>query len=174
MPRFSDPEPLGPGHALGGFDCGGSSLNLWLERHARSAAGAGSARTYVVTDDEQGRVVGYHALTVATLEHQDATARAAKGMPRHEIPAVLLARLAVDESVKGRGIGAVLLRDAMMRALAVSEEAGIRLLVVHALDEAARAFYLHFGFEPSPTDPMNLQMLIKDIRVSLEAAAAKR
>ena len=94
MPRFADPEPLGPEHVLAGFDCGVGSLNLWLERHARSATGAGSARTYVVTDNDQGRVVGYHALTVASIDHRDATDRATKGMPRHQIPAVLLARLA--------------------------------------------------------------------------------
>ncbi len=93
-------------------------------------------------------------------------------MPRHQIPAVLVARLAVDNSVKGRGIGAFLVQDAMARALAVCEEAGIRILLVHALDEIARDFYLHFGFEPSPTDAMNLQLLIKDIRSSLDAAAA--
>lgn len=171
MPRFSDPEPLGPGHSLSGFECGVGSLNTWLERHARAATGAGSARTYVVTDRVQSRVVGYHALTVASVEHRDATRRASKGMPRHPIPAVLLARLAVDESVKGRGIGAFLLRDAMSRALAVSEEAGIRLLLVHALGEDARRFYSHFGFEPSPTDEMNLQLIVKDIRASLDAVA---
>ena len=172
MPHFVVPEPLGPAHELGGFDCGVGSFNLWLERHARSAAAAGSARTYVVTDDEQDRVVGYHTLAVASIEHAEATARAAKGMPRHEIGAVLLVRLAVDRLVGDWGIGAFLLRDAMVRAVAVSEEIGIRLLVVHALNEAARDFYLHFGFEPSPTNAMNLQMLIKDIRSSLPAAAA--
>jgi GNAT superfamily N-acetyltransferase len=116
-------------------------------------------------------VVGYHALAGASIEHLDATHRAAKGMPRHQIPALLLARLAVDESVKGRGLGAFLLRDAMMRTLSVSEQVGIRLLLVHALNDDARPFYEHFGFEPSPTDPMNLQMIVKDIRASLEAAA---
>ena len=173
MPRFTDPEPLGPEHVLAGFDCGVESLNVWLERHARLAMGAGSARTYVVVENDQARVVGYHALTVASIERRDATDRATEGMPRHQIPAVLLARLAVDKSVERRGIGAFLLRDAMERAIAVSEQAGIRLLLVHAVDEQARNFYLHFGFTPSPTDPLNLQMLIKDIRASLEAAAAK-
>jgi GNAT superfamily N-acetyltransferase len=171
--RFSDPEPLGPGHSVGGFDCGEGSLNLWLERFARDAAAVGSARTYVVTHTEQSRVVGYHALTVASIEHEDATERATKGMPRHQIPAVLLARLAVDESVKGEGLGAFLLRDAMTRALAVSEEAGVRLLLAHALNEQARQFYLRFGFEPSPTDELNLQLLMKDIRASLDAAAGR-
>lgn len=89
-------------------------------------------------------------------------------MPRHPIPAVLLARLAVAESVQGRDIGAFLLRDVMVRTVAVSEETGIRLMLAHALSESAREFYLHFGFEPSPTNHMNVQMIVKDIRASLE------
>lgn len=173
MPRFSDPEPLAREHVLGGFDCGEASLDTWLEQHARAAAGASSARTYVVTDSDQDRVVGYHALTVASIEHKQATGRASKGMPRHPIPAVLLARLAVDRSVQGRGLGAFLMRDAMHRALAVSEEAGVRLLLVHAMSESAARFYSHFGFEPSPTDPMNLQLMMKDIRASLDTAAGE-
>ena len=174
MPRFSDPEPLAERHALGGFDCGEPSLDLWLARHARAATAAGSAKAYVITDVEQERVIGYHALTVASIDREDATDRAAKGMPRHQIPAVLLARLAVDESVQGRGIGAFLLRDAMHRALAVSEEAGARLLLTHALTGPARDFYSRHGFEPSPSDAMNLQLLMKDIRSSLDAAAEGR
>jgi GNAT superfamily N-acetyltransferase len=89
-------------------------------------------------------------------------------MPRHPIPAILLARLAVDESVQGEGIGATLLADAMERTLRVAEETGIRLLLVHAVDEDARSFYLHYGFEASPSDLMNLQLLIKDIRATIE------
>lgn len=171
MPRFSDPEPLGSGHSLNGFDCGEGSLNLWLHRHARQASGVGSAKTYVVTDNQQGRVVGYHALAVASIEHEDATDRAVKGMPQHQIPSVLLARLAVDESVQRKGIGAFLLRDAMTRTLAVAEEAGVRLLLAHALNAKARKFYEHFGFEPSPTDEMNMQIIVKDVQASLEKAA---
>jgi GNAT superfamily N-acetyltransferase len=172
LSRFSDPERLSAEHSLSGFQCGEGSLNNWLERHARTASASGSAQTFVVTDESQGgRVVGYYALVVASVTHADATERAAKGMPRHDIPAVLLARLAVDESVRGRGIGAFLLRDAMTRAIAVSEEAGVRLMLVHAIHDGARAFYEHFGFEPSPTDGLNLQMIIKDMRASLDAAA---
>ncbi len=89
-------------------------------------------------------------------------------MPKHPIPAMLLARLAVDRAVQGKGIGAFLLRDAMSRALSVAEQAGMRLLLVHALSEEARAFYEHFGFEASPTDAMNLQLLVKDIRLALD------
>lgn len=167
MALFCDPELLGPSHVLEGFDCGVPSLDQWLVNHARSAASAGSARTYVTVDCEQNRVVGYHSLTVASIEHNRATARTAKGMPGHSIPVALLARLAVDRSAQGRGLGAWLLKDAMIRTCTASEEVGIRAMLVHAKDETAKAFYLRFGFEPSPTDPLNLQMLVKDIRKTL-------
>lgn len=170
MPRFLDPQPLDNEHRINGFDCGVGSLDIWLVKHARTAAGAGSGRTYVVVDAEQDRVVGYHALSLASIEHADATDRGRKGMPGYPIPAMLLARLAVDRTVQGRGIGAFLLRDAMSRALSVAEQAGMRLLLVHALNDDARAFYEHFGFEPSPSDAMNLQLLVKDIRLALDSA----
>lgn len=168
MPRFLDPQPLDGEHRVNGFDCGVGSLDVWLVKHARAAAGAGSARTYVVLDSEQDRVVGYHALSLASIEHGDATDRARSGMPKHPIPAMLLARLAVDGAVQRRGIGAFLLRDAMSRALSVAEQAGMRLLLVHALNDEARAFYERFGFEASPTDAVNLQLLVKDIRLALD------
>jgi GNAT superfamily N-acetyltransferase len=165
---FRDPEPLAPVHNTHGFDCGVESLNLWLQEHAAQAGTVGSARTFVIHDNEQDRVVGYHALSAASVTHHEATARAAKGMPRHPIPAALLARLAVDTTVQGRGIGARLLRDAMLRTLNAAESVGIRVQLVHATDEDARAFYERHGFEPSPTDPLNLQMLIKDIRAAVD------
>jgi GNAT superfamily N-acetyltransferase len=167
--RFSDPAPLAPGHDTEDFDCGVGSLSLWLKQHATQARAVGSARTFVVSDETQHRVVGYYALTAASITHKQATARAAKGMPRHPIPAALLARLAVDRSVQGHGIGAFLLRDAMLRTMAAAESVGIRVLLVHAIDDNARRFYEHHGFEPSPTDPRNLQMLMKDIRAAAEA-----
>lgn len=170
MPRFSEPEPLGAGHVLEDFDCGRPSLNVWLIEHAATAAAVGSARTYVVTDSEQHeRVVGFHALTAASLEREAATARAINGMPRYPVPVVLLARLAVDSTVSSRGLGAWLLRDAMTRALAASKTVGIRVMLVHALDDRARAFYRHHGLEPSPTDPLHLMILIKDIEAAIRA-----
>jgi GNAT superfamily N-acetyltransferase len=166
--RFGDPEPLDRSHMLDGFDSGVESLNVWLIEHARQAVAAGSARVFVMPDAEQHRVCGYYALAAAAVANEQATERARKGQPRHPIPAVLLARLAVDVSVQGRGIGAWLLQDAMRRALSASEAVGMRVLLVHALDDNARSFYERWGFEPSPTDPLNLQMLFKDIRKSLE------
>ncbi len=168
MAQFSDPEPLGPDHVLDGFDCGQSSLNVWLTRYARQAAAAGSARSYVVIDAEQRRVVGYHALTAGELEREATSARVIKGMPQYPIPVILLARLAVDLSVAGRGLGSWLLRDAMLRALAASETIGVRAMLVHAIDDDARTFYRHHGLEPSPTDPLHLMILIKDIAKAIQ------
>ena len=170
MARFGDPEPLDSDQVLEGFDCGRASLNLWLTRYARQAGTAGSARTYVIVDSKQGSVVGYHALTAAGIEREAATARVIKGMPQYPIPVVLLARLAVDLSVARRGLGAWLLRDAMRRTLTASETVGVRAMLVHAIDDEARGFYLRHGLEPSPTDPMHLMVLIKDIVKALDAA----
>ena len=172
MSRFRDPEALGASHNIEDFDCGVESLNLWLKKHAAQAAAVGSARTYVVYDNQQERIVGYHALANASITHREATARAAKGMPRYPIPAVLLARLAVDVTVQGRGIGAWLLRDAWLRTLSAAESFGIRVLLTHAIDDSARNFYERHGFEPSPTDAFNLQILIKDIRAAVDHASA--
>jgi GNAT superfamily N-acetyltransferase len=173
VPRFLDPQPLDHEHRVNGFECGVGSLDVWLVRHARAAAGAESARTYVVVDAQQDRVIGYYALTLASIEQAEATERARRGMPNQPVPAMLLARLAVDRTAQGRGIGAFLLKDAMGRALAVAEQAGMRLMLVHALNGDARKFYEHFGFERSPSDPMNLQLLTKDIRASLDSAGQR-
>jgi GNAT superfamily N-acetyltransferase len=170
--RFGDPEPLRAGHILEGFDCGRESLNVWLLKHAgaaAAAAAAGLARTYVSVDADQNRVVGYHALTAASVERQATTARVIKGMPRYPVPVVLLARLAVDTSVSRRGLGAWLLRDAMTRTVAASETIGVRAMLVHAIDENARRFYVGHGLEPSRTDPLHLMILVKDM---VAAAAA--
>ena len=170
MTRFRDPEPLASWHDIERFDSGRESLDRWLRKHASQAASAGSARTYVVHDEQENRVAGYHSLAAASVGQAEATQRAAMGMPRHPISAVLLARLAVDRSVQGQGIGAWLLRDAMLRTLNAADSVAARVLLVHAIDDPARRFYLHHGFEPSPTDPLNLQILVKDIRAAVERA----
>lgn len=169
MPRFSDLRALGADDELDDFDCGISSLNQWLSRYARVAAAAGSARTFVVLDAGQERIVGYHALAAASIEHADATERVRKSMPRYPIPAILLARLAVDLSVQGRGVGAWLLADAMRRSMSAAEQVGIRALIVYAIDDRARRFYERHGLTPSASDPQHLMILIKDIRAALDA-----
>ena len=125
-------------------------------------------------DSEQHRVVGYHSLTAAGLEREAATARVIKGMPRYPVPVVLLARLAVDLSVaRRRGLGAWLLRDAMLRTLSAGETIGVRAMLVHAQDQDARRFYFRHGLEPSPSDPLHLMILLKDIAASIGAAGGQ-
>jgi GNAT superfamily N-acetyltransferase len=157
--------------ALWQGECGVGSLDIWLVKHARAAVGAGSARTYVVVDAEQDLVVGYHPLSVASIEHREATDRARKGIPSNPMPAMLLARLAVDKTVQGKGIGVFLLKDAMSGGL--GRRAGrTRLLLVHAVNDQARTFYEHLGFEASSTDSLIMQLMIKDIRLALDASVS--
>jgi GNAT superfamily N-acetyltransferase len=109
-------------------------------------------------------IVGYHTLTVGQVILEDAPDRLKRGLAKHPIPIMLLARLAIDRRWQGRGVGKALLRDAMQRTLQAADIAGIRALAVHAKDEEARHFYEHFDFAPSPADPMHLFVLLKDVR----------
>ena len=148
-------------HDLDSFDCGVEPLNVYLERFALANQSAGGAQTYVATLGD--RIVGYYSLSTASVEYADAPSRLAKGMARHPIPVVLVARLAVDVTWQGKGLGAALLLDALRRILAAAEIVGIRAVMVHAKDEAARRFYEHFDFDPSPVDPLQLFLLVKEI-----------
>jgi GNAT superfamily N-acetyltransferase len=159
---WSAPEPLGPHHVLEGFDFGKPSLNDWLLRHARQAQSSGSARTFVVTDD--GRVAGYFSLTVGQVDTLEAPERLRKGMGLYPIPVVILARLAVDQRDRGRGLRVGMLKEAIRRTFVISEQAGIRALLTQPIDEDAARFYRHFGFETSPLREQQLLLLLKDAR----------
>lgn len=156
------PEPLGPQHRLEGFDCGKPALNDWLVRHAGQAQGSGSAKTFVVSDDD--RVAGYFSLTVGQVDTLDAPERIRKGMGQYPIPVVILARLAVCQQDQGQGIGIGLLKDAIRRTLLIAEQAGIRAMLTHPIDEDAARFYSRFGFIPSPLRQQQLLLLLKDAR----------
>jgi GNAT superfamily N-acetyltransferase len=123
---------------------------------------ANSSQTYVALSGNE--VIGFYTFVAGEVQHADAPQRVVKGMPRHPIPILVLARLAVHSNAQGRGIGAGLLLDALGRALQVADIIGVRALAVHAKDDAAAAFYRHFGFEASPTDSRHFFMLMKDIR----------
>lgn len=157
------PEPLATRHRLEGFVCGKPALDDWLLRHARQAQGAGSARTFVVGDDA-GRVAGYFSLTVGQVDTLDAPERIRRGMGRYPIPIIILARLAVSRRDQGRGIGTGMLRDAVRRTLLIGEQAGIRALLAHPIDDEAKRFYLRFGFIVSPLRDRQLLLLLKDAR----------
>jgi GNAT superfamily N-acetyltransferase len=160
--RLSAPQLLADHHQFDTFDCGKPSLTEWLQRYARQAQASGSSRSFVVYEGE--RVVGYFSLTVGQIDTLDAPERIRRGMGQYPIPLVILTRLAVDLDYQGRGIGFSMLQDAIMRTLTIAEQAGIRALLTHPLDDAADAFYRRFGFEPTPGSERQLILLLKDAR----------
>ena len=157
------PEPLAPPHQLDGFDCGKPALNDWLLRHARQAQTSGSARTFVVAEDDQ-RVAGYFSLTVGQVDTLEAPERMRQGMGQYPLPVVILARMAVSARDQGRGIGLGMLQDAITRTLLIAEQAGIRAMLTHPIDEEAARFYTRFGFIASPLREKQLLLLLKDAK----------
>jgi len=165
-------EKLTRHHAVEGFDCGQEGLNRFLTRFAFVNQQADSSQTYVALAGSG--IIGFYTLVVSQVSYDDAPERLRKGLPRHPVPLMLLARLAVSHSWQGRGIGAGLLKDAMLRTLQAAGIGGIRALAAHAKDETTRAFYEHFGFLSSPSDPLHLFLLTKDLRRMTAASASSR
>ena len=159
-------EKLRRDHPIDVFDCGQEALNNWLRKHASQNQGAGAAQTYVGLVGKV--VIGYYSLAVGQIEYGDAPERLQKGLARHPVPIMLLARLAAAIGWQGRGVGSGLLKDAMLRTLQAADIAGIRAFAVHAKDDEARAFYEHFDFVPAPSDPYHLFRLLKDVRAALK------
>jgi GNAT superfamily N-acetyltransferase len=155
-------EKLRRDHPVEGFDCGREELNRYLLRYAWQNQQAGGPQTYVGIVGEV--FVGYHTLAVGQVMLEDAPERLKKGLAKHPVPIMLLARLAIDHRWQGQGVGKALLRDAMHRTMQAADIAGIRALAVHAKDEEARRFNQQVDFIPSPTDPMHLFVLLKDVR----------
>ena len=155
-------EKLRPHHSIEGFDCSREELNRYLLRYAWQNQQTGAANTYVGLVGDV--VIGYHTLAVGQVTREEAPERLTKGLARHPVPIMLLARLAVDQHWQGQGVGKALLKDAMQRTLQAADIAGIRAFTVHAKDEEARSFYQKFDFIPSPIDPMHLFVLLKDVR----------
>lgn len=159
-------EKLRADHPIEGFDCGREELNRYLLRYAWANQQAGAAQTYVGLAGDA--VVGYYTLAVGQVTREEAPERLTKGLARHPVPVMLLARLAVSSGAQGQGIGKGLLRDAMQRTIQAADIAGIRAFAVHAKDDDARRFYEKFDFIPSPTDPMHFFVLLKDVRRILQ------
>ena len=158
------PEPLADRHEIGDFSSGEASLDGWLRRRAKANQVSGTSRTYVVCEEK--RVIGYCALASGAITVESAPGRFKRKMP-NPIPVAVLARLAVDRSWQGRGIGRALFRDAARRIAHAAETIGIRGIVVHAISEDARKFYLALGFDPSPGEPMTLMVTVSDVRSAL-------
>jgi predicted N-acetyltransferase YhbS len=163
-PGYGRPVLLSSEHDCSLFDCGNELLNGWLAERALTNQATRGSRTFVVT--EEGRVVAYSSLSNFAIRRRAAPGRIGRNMP-DPVPAVLLGRLAVDRDHQGLGLGKGLLRDAILRVLHVAEESAVRALVVHAIDQPAHAFYTNYGFEPARTDPMELMILVDDLRHTL-------
>jgi GNAT superfamily N-acetyltransferase len=155
-------EKLRRDHPVEGFDCGREQLNRYLLRYAWQNQQAGASQTYVGIEDDA--IAAFYTLAVGQVTHEEAPERLTKGLARHPVPIMLLARMAVDRRWHGQGVGKALLREAMQRTLQAADIAGIRAFAVHAKDGEARRFYEHFDFIPSPADPMHLFVLLKDVR----------
>ena len=158
------PGPLEADHDLSSFDSGAPVLDDWLRRRALRNRESGASRTYVIRAGN--RVIGYYALAVGAVAREEATARARRNMP-DPVPVMVLGRLAIDSGHQGRGLGRVLLRDAVLRTLHAADIAGITAMLAHALSQDAKRFYERCGFQPSPLDPMTLMITIRDARRAL-------
>jgi len=161
------PEPLAARHQLAQFDSGIAALDGWLKRRALANQASGASRTFVTCEGDN--VVGYYALASGAVTIAAAPGRFRRNMPE-PIPVAILARLAVERAQQGRGLGRALFRDGARRVLHAADAIGIRGILVHAVSEEAKAFYLALGFEPSLLEPMTLMVTLADVRKSIEAA----
>lgn len=150
------PEPLSPEHQVNSFACGEPVLDEWLKRRALGNQTSGASRTFVVTTSQK-EVMGYYALAAGAVAHQDATRSIRQNMP-DPVPVMVLARLAVDARAQGMKLGAAMLQDALKRCVLVSQNTGVRAMLVHALNDRARQFYEYYGFKASPTHSMTLML----------------
>jgi hypothetical protein len=163
---LSSPAPLDKSHDTSSFDCGVPPLNEYLRRYALVNHQNRSARTYVTV--KENRIAGYYTLANGSVSRTEVPPRVAQGLGNYPVPITLLARLAVDISEKGEGVGRGLLKDAVLRAYQASDLVGSRAIVTHAKDEGARAFYERFQFAPSPLNEFHLYLLMKDVRAIFE------
>ena len=163
--NLNPPVLLTKNHDRNSFDCGVPALNDYLKKYALQNQKKHAARTYVATRDN--RIVGYYSLAYGSVSLEEAPQSVKSGLPRHPIPVILLARLAVDSTEQRSGLGAALLKDALLRTIQAAEIAGLRAVLVHAKDDSAKRFYEKFGFEPSPVDDFHLFLRVADIVASL-------
>ena len=165
MTEFSlgRPHTIHATHQTETFDCGKAPLNEFLRRYALASTQSGNSRTFVVAAADH-QVVGYYSLAATSVVHEAAPSRVKQGQPRHPIPAILMARFAVDLRFQGQGLGRDLFRDALLRSLNITEELGARAFIVDAKDEDALRYYQKFSMMSDPQDPYRLYLLFKDIK----------
>ena len=163
--NLTPPVLLTKDHDRNAFDCGVPALDDYLKKYALQNQKKNAARTYVAT--RGNRIVGYYSLAYGSVSLEEFPHSVKAGLAKHPIPVILLARLAVDSTEQGSGLGAALLKDALLRTIQAADIAGLRAMLVHAKDESAKRFYEKFGFEPSPVDAYHLFLRLSDILSSL-------
>jgi predicted N-acetyltransferase YhbS len=161
---ITTPEPLSADHNLAPFASGTENLDRWLKHRAMKNQVSGASRTFVAC--QAGQVVAHYALASSAIAVEAASGRLRRNMP-DPIPVVVLARLAVDQRLQGKGLGRALVQDASLRVIQAADAIGIRGMIVHALSDDAKAFYERVGFEPSPLDPMILMVTLNDLKAAL-------
>jgi len=166
-PPLTKPEELTRDHNIAGFSCGRESLDDWLKNRAVKSNAAGDSKVFIINNDA-GEVVGYYAISAASVTHKEAISKLRRNAP-DPIPMALIGRLAVREDMQGHDIGPALLRDAILRIVQASNHMGIKGVLVHALDEDAANFYSHQGFHHSPIDDNHLMISLKEITAELSA-----
>ena len=173
MRAFAPPELIAADHEVEGFDCGSEAQTTWLRRYALQASNSDTAKVYVVCRPGSRMVAGYYALSAGAILHEDAPERLTKGIGRHSIPVVILTRLGVDRSEQGAGLGSALVADALLQVASIAGRIGVRALLIHAETPEAAAFYRRLtpAIQDSPTDPLHLVLLMKDLRASLREGA---
>ena len=174
MSRYAPIELLNAGHDRAAFGCRSEAQTGWLREHALAAQQADTARVYVASEAGQVRVSGYYAMTAGSVAREAAPPRTTQGTGRYRVPVAILTRLGVDIGEQGRGLGGALVRDALLQTAWIADRIGVRALLIHAENNAAVAFYRHLtpAFESSPTDPLHLILLMKDLRRAVALAAS--
>lgn len=171
MGGYTSPELLTRAHDVADFDCGSVALSEWLKKYALAAQNSGSSRVYVTCVSGSEQVVGYYALAAGEVAHESASPRMTQGPGKYPVPVIVLTRLGVDKNHQRQGLGNALVTNALRRADQASNDVGVRGVALNAESIEAKAFYLNYArFEESPTDPMHLMLLIKDLRAAVRGA----
>jgi GNAT superfamily N-acetyltransferase len=164
---FRSPRPLAASDDVSKFDCGEQSLNHWLNLRAIKNQATGASRTFISVDSETDTIAGYYCLSASSLRLEDAPSKVTRNMP-DPVPVILIGRLAVEQAFKGRGLGASLLQDALLKGIEASRILGARAFIVDALDSNAERFYEKFGFTPMPpASKRAMYLLMKDAEATV-------
>jgi GNAT superfamily N-acetyltransferase len=165
---ISQPQPLDSSHDITEFDSGNTTLDEWLKKRALKNQSSSASRTFIINETRNHRVIGYYSLATGSVERAITSNNFSRNMPE-PIPVIILGRLAIDKNFQNQRIGSHLLKDALLRILTISDNVGVRGVLVHAISEKAKQFYLNYGFVESPIEPMTLLLSINQLKITLKS-----